>query len=310
MVIFFLTSNEESIPVFLAINMAHVLALFLIWISIRFLDAFAMHALIRGTEGQMSFYRTFQAVALRIFFNMITPFSFGGQPFVIAALHKRGIETGKGTMIVFLKSIFASVYNMLFGLIAFIYLYSRLDGQPVIKQICATSGLIMLTLIILFFVLLFNARLMHRILCTGCKILNKVKLVKNASETRKKIIGEYRNAVKSLKTLWNKNPINLITAFLTEGVYYAMQMFLLWYILSSLDVPISFADGMIMAGMLFFVINFLPTPGSAGLGEILFSVMFVGFVPIYALGIAIFVWRFFHQYLSAAMGALFSLRTL
>ena len=83
-------------------------------------------------------------------------------------------------------------------------------------------------------------------------------------------------------------------------------MVLLWTVFYVLGATIPFLHGVASIALLLFLIVFMPTPGSAGLGEAIFMLLFRGFVPSYMLGVAVLIWRVYFQYLSSAIGAISS----
>jgi len=59
----------------------------------------------RATGERLKIWLSYRLIAMRVFFNLVTPFSAGEHPFLIYALSREGIQGGKATAIVIVRLI-------------------------------------------------------------------------------------------------------------------------------------------------------------------------------------------------------------
>ena len=74
----------------------------------------------RATGERLKIWLSYRLIAMRVFFNLVTPFSAGGHPFMIYALSREGIQGGKATAIVIVRLISLSLYTNLGALLGFV----------------------------------------------------------------------------------------------------------------------------------------------------------------------------------------------
>jgi hypothetical protein len=96
--------------------------------------------------------------------------------------------------------------------------------------------------------------------------------------------------------------------FACAGVYFVIHLVIIYIIITGVGILLSITQGIASGSLLYFCISFMPTPGSSGLGDGFFVLIFQGSVPLYLIGIVVVLWRFFFQYLTAILGALSSAR--
>jgi uncharacterized protein (TIRG00374 family) len=137
-------------------------------------------------------------------------------------------------------------------------------------------------------------------------MLGKIRVLKNVEDYRSKALRDAVLMRRTFRRYFGAHAGAFVAGILSNGVLYFAQVVLLWAVFAALGAPIPFLRGVASIALLLFLIVFMPTPGSAGLGEAVFLLLFRGVVPTYILGVAVLIWRVYFQYLSSAIGALFS----
>jgi uncharacterized protein (TIRG00374 family) len=167
-------------------------------------------------------------------------------------------------------------------------------------------------LLILLFILLILIMLFPPIMKTIIGIIgtigHKVKIIKNLEDFNNKAVHEINNMRNSFVNYFKKHILFFLSGFLCSGLFLFIHILIILAIISGFGVTINTSEGIILCFILLFCISYMPTPGSSGLGEGIFFLIFNGFVPYYLIGIVVILWRTFYQYLSALAGALFSAR--
>ena len=135
---------------------------------------------------------------------------------------------------------------------------------------------------------------------------NKLKIIKNLDEFNKKSVNEIYNMRNSFINYFRKHFKHLLLGFICSAIYFLLHVVIIVVIINGLGISITLKQGLTSGALLLFLIAFMPTPGSSGLGEGMFILIFQGSVPLYLIGIVIILWRFFYQYLTAIIGVFFS----
>jgi uncharacterized protein (TIRG00374 family) len=283
-----------------------LLALFGCWIVLLIFDASAIVLYTRGTDEKIGFFPAIKTTTLRVFFNIITPFAFGGQPFSIVSLRREGIESGKGTSIVIIKLMTLAVFTQIGAVLSFVFFHDRISNINALNKVFMISGIVGGSAILLLTFGFLYPQFLVKVITRIGRLLHKFHMIKDTSRLRRWAILQACSARRSFKRYFSHHILFFISGTMCNGVVYMAQLVMLWLILLGLGIQVTFLTGIVLASMLIFLITFMPTPGAVGLGEAIFLLLFSKTVPSYLLGIAIVLWRFFYHYLSAILGAISS----
>ena len=304
--VFALTYNEQTVEALQQLDPIYLVLLAGVWLTAITFDSCSFYFYTRGTDEHLSFWSSYKSATLRIFFNIITPFSFGGQPFVIFSLQKRGVPTGKASSVVFTKLIMVSVYVLVGAIIAFFIFPEDIGGIPAVNTIFLLSLGLQVVFILLLVLSMFYPHAIIRILQKLGNVLSKIHLIKNPHHFSKRVLIEANVARRSFRKYFRQHLLSFVVGTLAIGFMYIAEASMLFVVFKGLGVDLRYIDAVALGALLIFVISFMPTPGNAGLGEALFVLVFSGSAPSYVLGIAVILWRFFYNYISAGLGAIFS----
>jgi len=301
--ILYFTIDERTGAALSDVRPIFLLALFGCWIAVLVFDAGSIMLYTKGTDERIKFLSAIKTTTIRVFFNIVTPFSFGGQPFSIFSLHREGVPSGKGSSIVIIKLITLAAFTQAGAFISFLLFNDRISNVKALNSIVMISGLAGVgTIILLTFGFLFPQFLVKTITTTG-KLLHAIHLVKHPGKIRRRVIIQAATARRSFRRYFSSHLGYFISGTVCNGLVYATQLIMLWLILLGLGINVTFLTGLVLASMLTFLLTFMPTPGAIGLGEAMFFLLFSKTIPTYMIGIAIVLWRFFFHYLSAILGA-------
>ncbi len=302
--ILYFTVDERTGAALADVRPVFLLALFGCWIVILVLDAGSIMLYTRGTDERIRFISALRTTTIRVFFNIVTPFSFGGQPFSIFSLHREGVPSGKGSSIVIIKLITLAAFTQVGALVSFLLFHDRISNVTALNKIIMISGLAGGgTILLLTFGFLYPQFLVKTITLTG-KFLHKVRIVKQPGRIRRRVIIQAATARRSFRRYFSHHLAFFVSGTVCNGLVYVAQLVMIWLILLGLGIEVTFVTGLVLASMLIFLLTFMPTPGAIGLGEAVFFLLFSKTIPTYLIGIAIVLWRFFFHYLSAVLGAI------
>jgi glycosyltransferase 2 family protein len=301
--ILYFTVEERTGEALSDVRPVYLIALFGCWVAILLFDAGSIILYTRGADEKIGFIAALKTTTVRIFFNAVTPFSLGGQPFSVFSLHREGIPTGKGSSIVITKLMTLAAFLQVGAFVSFLLFSDRITTITALNKIFMICGVVGGgTILLLTFGFLYPQILVVIIIAVG-KFLHKIHILKNPSKLRRKLIMQASTARRSFKRYFTHHLGLFISGTLCNGLVYATQLLMLWLIFLGLGIDVSFLTGLVLGSMLIFLLTFMPTPGAIGLGEAVFLILFSKTVPSYMIGIAIVLWRFFFHYLSAILGA-------
>ena len=302
--ILFFTIDERTGDALVDMRPEFLAALFGCWLAILLFDAGSIMLYARGADEKIGFLSAVKTTTVRIFFNAVTPFSIGGQPFSVFTLTREGIPSGKGSSIVITKLMTLSVFTQVGAFLSFMLFSDRITTVTTLNRIFMICGVVGGGAIILLTFGFLYPQLHVIIIINLGKLLHRLRILKNPSKLRRKLIIQASTARKSFKRYFTHHLGFFIGGTLCNGLVYATQLVMLWLILLGLGIDVTFLTGLVLSSMLVFLILFMPTPGAIGLGEAVFLILFSKTVPSYLIGIAIVLWRCFFHYLSSILGAI------
>ncbi len=305
-VVLFLTVDERTGDALLDIDPKYIGLFLAIWIAALSLDATSIVLFTRGTEERIGFFAAVKTATLRIFFNIITPFGFGGQPFSILSLKREGIPAGKGSSIVIMKLVTLSAFTQAGAIVSFLLYHRQVETMRFLTTLFLVTGSLGIVFVVLLISGFLYPHFLVRSLTTIGKVLHSVRILKSTLNLKRRIIHEAVVARRSFRRYFSHHLGCFIGGTLFNGLTYFTQLVLLWAILFGLGIEIPFGDALVLAAILLFLIMFMPTPGAVGFGEAFFLLLYARVIPTYLLGVALVLWRFFYHYLSALFGAVSS----
>ena len=237
------------------------------------------------------------------FFNGITPFATGGQPFQVYAYKRLGVKLADSTGILMMNFIIFMMVTNLYALISLFY-YPLLS-----ENIANLNSMVIIGFGINFFVLLFIISVattkrvrewLEKAMLWLCRFkwLNKL-IAPNIDKFNDYCYG----AQAAFKELWHHKKsfvLCFIIKFITMGVYYSIT----YYILKALHIDVTPDKLPFIIFSTAFAITmcvFIPTPGGSGGIEFAFKSIFqaiaIGITESVAMG-GMLLWRLLSYFLA------------
>ena len=243
------------------------------------------------------------------FFNAITPFASGGQPFQIYSLKKDGINYNDGANIVMQEFIIYQLSLVSLGVIAIIYNnHFELFPEVKILETLVTLGfLINLFVIVMLFVLAYFKKVDEFLLNTIIKLLSKFHIINKSK--RNEITEKWTNHIekfnKGARKLTN-NKIRFIKLYLislTSLVTLYIIPCILLYGMNDFK-SITPVNSIIACAYVMLIGSFVPIPGGTGGLEYGFIAFFGNFIKGPVLSALMLVWRVVTYYFGIILGAI------
>ena len=277
---------------------------YLFVLSYTFLKSIITNNIINQFKSY-SIKKTFNLQMMTFFFNAITPFATGGQPFQIYVLKRNKLSLSDSTNIIVQESIIHQIAIIIVCfitlLINYIFNFYKFEGIILIFLILGFS--INVFILLLLFILSRSNKIDKTLtkfivnLLTFLRIIKKKDYIKKIHNT----IDEFNYNSKMLL----KNKKRFIKLILINCLAFLCLYIVPLTILFSFGNYSSF-DGIIAITLVSFISiisSYIPLPGGMGGQEYLFILFFGLYVNQPLLSSLMILWRFVTYYLPMIVGA-------
>ena len=260
----------------------------------------------RKFKKNYKFKKAFKLQLITNFFNAITPFSSGGQPFQVYALKKQGVEIIDATNIIIENFIVYQIALVLLGLISIgaNNIFHIFKDASILKQL-VTVGFIINTLVIIgLFIIAFGKKINKWIVNHLISLLGKLKIIKNKEKSTEKwneYINNFHNGAKLLVSNKKEFIKMILYAFLALVCLYITPVVLLYSTgdYTSFNALLS----IVSCSYVMLIGSFVPIPGGTGGLEYGFIQFYGNFVTGSTLNVIMILWRFVTYYFGMIVGA-------
>ncbi len=282
-----------------------IVAIFFIF-GYWFFKSLIFYNFTRKFNPNYKFKKAFKLQLMTNFFNAITPFASGGQPFQIYSLKKQGVEITNATNIIVENFIVYQIAVVTFGIFAIIsnYFFHFFEDVGLLKHLVTMGFIINTVITICLFVIAFAKRINKFIVSWCINLLSKIKLVKNREKTLENwntYITNFHNGAKILianKWFFAKA---ILWALLALACQYLIPVILLY---STGDYTSFTAfESIVACSYVMLIGSFVPIPGGTGGLEYGFMAFYGNFISGTTINVILILWRFVTYYLGLIIGA-------
>lgn len=252
------------------------------------------------------FRKSFKLQLVTNFFNAITPFSSGGQPFQIYTLKRQGIELIDATNIIIENFIVYQIALVLLGIVSIISngIFHIFKEVGILRQL-VTIGFVINTLVIIgLFVIAFGKKINKWIVTHLISLLSKIKIIGDKEKTIEKwnnYINNFHNGAKLLISDRVEFIKMIIYALLGLICLYIIPVILLYSTgdFTSFNALLS----IVACSYVMLIGSFVPIPGGTGGLEYGFIAFYGNFLTGSNLHVIMILWRFVTYYFGMIVGA-------
>lgn len=295
---------NEIISVLKTTNNVYILFGFLIVLLGDLFKSLSITKIIKNEKKEYKFKDGFLLTLQTNFFNGITPFCLGGQPFQVYSLKKyNNVKYGEGTKIIF-KDFYS--YQIALVILSSLCLFVNnilnvVTFNSVIKVLILIGYLLNLLIALFLIYLPYSKTNGKKIISFIINILSKIKIVKNKDivlNDLNKYIIDFKENVKN--TIKNKKLIIKCISFnLIKIVSLGITTYFCFKAVGS-SVPV--LTCIILTIITITMASFVPIPGSSGGMEYGFITLFSLFVVNVKLSAVMLIWRSLTYYLLIIVG--------
>jgi len=271
-----------------------------------FFKTLSLHSMILNFSDKYRVIDTFKLVLTTSFFNGITPFASGGQPFQVYYLKKDGIPISKSTNIIIQNFIVYQIALVFLGIIAILsnYFFHFFAENVILKNLVLIGFIINTCVIIGLFIISFAKRINKFITRNIIKFLGKIKIVKNTSETIENWNKYINNFYQGAKVLVSNKKVFIKAIFFHFAELVCFYLIPMVVFFSLGEYSIDGIESIVATAYIMLMGSFVPIPGGSGGIEYGFIAFFGNFVAGPTLKSAMLVWRFMTYYFSMFVGAI------
>lgn len=295
---------KEILYLLLNVDLKYILLSYLLVLSYTFFKTIITNNIINSFKP-FSFLKTFKLQIMTFFFNAITPFSSGGQPFQIYTLKKDKINVSTGTSIITQESILhqASLIIVCLLMVIINIIFKIYELNNFAKMFLSVGLFVNILLLILYFLLAYNKKIDKSLLNFVASILLFLKIIKNKEETLNNwhlALTNFQNGSKKLL----ENKLRFIKLLLLNCFSLICLYLVPLTILYSFNNFTAF-DGVISIMLTCFVSViscYIPLPGGTVGNEYFFILLFSTYINNPLLNSLMIMWRFLTYYLPLIIG--------
>lgn len=257
-------------------------------------------------------YKTFKLEIMTFFFNAITPFATGGQPFQVYTLNKSGIPISEGTNVIMQESIIHQCAMLILSIIALVLnsCFKFCEMNSFLTVLFVIGFLVNAFVLVLLFILAYAKKVDHFVVQGTIWFLSKLKIIKDKNKTETKwrqSIERFHNGSKELL----KNKLRFIK-LVVINMFGLLSLYIVpLTILFSLDNYTAYTGltAIVLTIFVSLISSFAPLPGGTGGQEYLFILLFGSYIGNPTLNSIMLLWRFITYYIPMIIGGiLFNLR--
>ncbi len=262
----------------------------------------------RKFNNNYSFKSAFRTQAVMQFFNAVTPFSSGGQPFQIYSLKKHGLTISNATNVTIEEFVVYQIALVFLGILAILgnHIFNIFPYDGVLSKLVLLGFSINTLVIIILFIIAFGKKSNKFLVKIAINILTFFKIVKN----RDKVLADWNTYINNFYSgakilIANKKEffLNILYSFLGLICLYIVP---LWILFSMGDFSsFNFFEAIIASAYVMLIGSFVPLPGGTGgieYGFIKFFGVFI--ISDSKLRALMLLWRFITFYMGIIVGSI------
>jgi len=298
---------KSTINQILSMNIGYLILAFILLFTFWIFRSYPIYTFCKKINKDFKYIQAFQLTLRTQFFNAVTPFATGGQPYQIYYLKQCGIDYASSTGVVLENFIVYQIALVILGLIALFsnVIFHIFKENHLLQQLIALGFIINTLVIVVMFVVAFSKKMNKLLINLGIKFLTKLKIVKNKEETLKKWDENINRFHKGAKVLLKDKKVfilNIIYNFIALCCLYLIPLFVL-YAMGNFNA-FNAGTAIVTSAYIMIIGSFVPIPGATGGLEYGFVQFYGNFITGSKLSAMMLVWRFITYYFGMIIGAI------
>ncbi len=298
---------DEIVNHILNINLIYLFIAFIMIFIYWLLRSLALHTISKKVDKNNKFLSSFQLMLRTQFFNAVTPFSTGGQPYQIYFLRKQGMSTPMATSVIIQNFIVYQIALVFLGVVSVLFnsIFHIFNKVTLLQHLVLIGFIVNTLVIVVMFIISFSKKLNRKLIHIGITLLTKLHLVKN----KNKKLSEWDNHI---NTFHEGAKILLENKFdFFKTIIYNLLALICLY---AIPLPLLYSMGDYSSYTIFTAVvtnayvmlmgSFVPIPGASGGLEYGFISFYSNFITGAKLKTIMLLWRFVTYYFGLIVGSI------
>lgn len=256
---------------------------------------------------KLTFLEMLQYAFVGVFYSGITPSSSGGQPMQFFYMCRDRMSVSGTTLVLFTTNITFQLSLVIVGITMLIYKWGYISETANGFFALFFIGFFMhFGMLLLLAAVMLSENALKRLINGGVNLLARLRIIKDTEKAHtgvEKYISEVKRGVELIRANpWRFTVILIVT--LGQVLTYHLVPFFVYKSFGA-DVGFSLMDIVSISAVLFISVSFMPLPGTVGVAERGFVVLFRAVYPGHVLA-ATLLSRFINFYLMLAVGGVIS----
>lgn len=284
---------------------------------VLFFDWLKTVCLLYGFRRKARWKLCAEVAVITKFYDYVTPFGAGGQPFAAYLMTKRGIDGGTSTAVVICAFLLQQFAFILLCILSMIVTYGVLKpslptGIMALSFIGLAFYIVVPVTVVVFSVM---PKTTTKIVSGIIRLCGKIKLVRDPDKTIRKAMGVVSRNSACLRSIGKHKGAFILATLCAFGAqlamfsiaYFTLKTF--GYDLQNVNGFREWLDLSQIVCILYAAVSFIPTPGNAGASEISFYFIFSNNLAGGLGFTAMLIWRILCYYMYIIIGACLSFCT-
>lgn len=269
--------------------------------------ALSLFFILKKYKSKLSDLDNFLISSCDLFFNGITPFSTGGQPFQIYFMHRGGMRSSEATSAVMSKMIIYQIAIIFLGALALFIGYKRVSDNNNVFTIFVIVGFLINLLILIVLILTSTSIKIKNLVLKAFYLLGKIKILTKFVSAKYERFEAFLEEFQASFIMLFKNPLKLYISLFFQTISLLIMYFIPILFLKSLNIEISNNEIIYiisLSSLNYTFMSYIPTPGASLGAEFGFQTLLltVSNVTSNIAVTVVLLWRFFTYYLSMLYG--------
>ena len=270
-----------------------------------FFKSMGLYKVIRGYDYRIDKFKAFIIEVKTCFFNGITPFSTGGQPFQVYELKKYGIGYIKGASIELVNFVTYQLALVIIGFIVLLIntklnLFSSLN----INKYLYIGFIINTVIMFILFFISYAKKLTKKITVFVIKLLSNLNIIKDEKSVLNNIddkLDEFHKATYFYKHRKKEFFFSFLYHFIELSLLYTIPLFAFYSINSN---NINLIESISCTAYVMVIGSFVPIPGGSGGIEYIYTQLFGVFAPSSIVSTSLIIYRSISYYIPMLVGGI------
>ena len=238
-----------------------------------FFEAFVHLRNLKLLNEKTSFKECLKYAIVGFFFSAITPAATGGQPVQIYYMHKDGISYMNATITILIQSFSYLTIMILLGIIGYVVNFNYISNLGFFEYFFFIGVIANATIVIITLIAMFNKKLSKKIMDFIYKIIDKFNHDKAVS-FKEKFTHQLEEYHDSAKFILNNKKV-LVKTLLTSLCQLISYHSVAFFVYLALGVKhLNYFKITSLQSLLYLSVSILPLPGTVGVNETGFSIIY------------------------------------